>query len=77
MGGGTLWVIHVLDQIALIMYLIYEEFQPNFKTWNYWDGGIVSKVDYSIMFSDLKIVMNTMSEFFADTYESRKDFNLI
>lgn len=30
MGAGAIWVIHVLDQIILIMYLMYEEFQPNF-----------------------------------------------
>lgn len=66
---------HIINMMSLVGYLMYEELQPNWIPAEYWRGGLVSNVDYVKMFYDLKIVMNTMSKFFEETYASRKDLS--
>lgn len=43
-------LLNILSQGSLIFYLVYEEFQTNFQRWTYWKGGIMSNVDYALMF---------------------------
>jgi len=63
--------VHSIDMIILSLYLVWEELQPYYVPISFWNGGIISNVEWYRMFEDIGIVLKYLEEFFKDTLADR------
>ena len=63
--------VHTVSMIVMVIYLIFEEFQPWFVPLSFWNNGIFSMTDWSQMFTDLSFAATAIENFFTETYGTR------
>lgn len=51
---GVIDGIHLFSVVLLASYLIFEELQPWYVPFSFWNGGIFGLVDWSLAFSQIK-----------------------
>ena len=55
-NAGVVLGIHSIDMVILSLYLIWEELQPYYIPLSFWNGGIISNIEWYRMFEDIRIV---------------------
>ena len=71
-NGGTIIAIHAFSQALLFVYLIFEELQPWYEPFSFWQGGIFGMTDWYLMFAQIKQLLSYPEEYLLSLTE--RDF---
>ena len=54
---GVIVGIRAVSMAILAVYLVFEEIQPWYEPFSFWNGGLFGLVDWSKMFKEIRLVL--------------------